>query len=44
VAIAPPSATVERSGGGHDDRLGPKRRRQAYLQTRMKSALNPQET
>ena len=44
VAIAPPSATVERSGGGHDDRLGPKRRRQAHLQTRMKSALNPQET
>src|SRR5262245_6439184 len=44
VAIASPSATVERSGGGHDDRLGPKRRRQAYLQTRMKSALNPQET
>ena len=29
MAIAPPSATVERSGGGHDDRLGPKRRRQA---------------
>src|SRR5262245_9618709 len=33
VAIAPPSATVERSGGGDDDRLGPKRRSKAYCQT-----------